>query len=40
MSRNHPTTGTNILHFNLTFPLNGDASLQSLLFLIETKRSF
>lgn len=30
----------NVLHFDLAFPLDGDASIDSVQFLIETKRSF
>jgi hypothetical protein len=30
----------NVLHFDLAFPLDGDSSLQSVQFLVETKRSF
>jgi outer membrane protein assembly factor BamA len=30
----------NVLHIDIAFPLNGDSSLQSMQFLIQTKRSF
>lgn len=30
----------NVLHIDLAFPLNGDKSIKSMQFLVETKRSF